>query len=83
MPCLLRFMTYDLFYNRQEMAEKAKEVVERLQAHHFKAIYLRTKEEAAHEILKHVVQSQKINDRRAGHSGQGGIRILKIEEFRN
>ena len=34
--------------------EKAKKAVEKLVAHDFKAIYVKTKEEAAQEILKQI-----------------------------
>ena len=60
---------------KQEMEEKAKRVVEKLKAHHFKAVYFKTKEEATQEILKHVVPDQKI-----GFGGSQTILQLGILE---
>src|SRR4030067_3182086 len=40
--------------------EKAKKAVERLVAHDFKAIYVKTKEDAVQEIWKHITPKQKI-----------------------
>ena len=40
--------------------EKAKKAVEKLVAHDFKAIYVKTKEEAVQEIWKHITPKQRI-----------------------
>ncbi len=55
--------------------ERAKRAVERLVAHEFKAIYAKTKEEAAQELWKHVTPGQKI-----GVGGSVTIRDLGILE---
>lgn len=53
--------------------ERAKKAVEKLQAHDFKAIYVRTKEEAVGEIKKHLVPKQSV-----GAGGSLTIRELGI-----
>jgi hypothetical protein len=55
--------------------EKAKKVIEKLVAHDFKAIYVRTKEEAAEEVWKQITPNQKI-----GVGGSLTIRELGILE---
>jgi hypothetical protein len=55
--------------------EKAKKAVEKLVAHDFKAIYVRTKEEAAQEVLKQITPKQKI-----GIGGSLTLRELGILE---
>jgi hypothetical protein len=55
--------------------EKAKKAVEKLVAHDFKAIYVKTKEEAAQEIWKHITPKQRI-----GVGGSLTIRELGIFE---
>jgi hypothetical protein len=55
--------------------EKAKKAVEKLAAHDFKAIYVRTKEEAAQEVLKQITPKQKI-----GIGGSLTLRELGILE---
>ena len=55
--------------------ERAKKVVEKLAAHDFKAIYVKTKDEAAQEILKQITPKQKI-----GVGGSLTIRELGILE---
>jgi hypothetical protein len=53
--------------------ERAKKAVEKLEAHEFEAIYVRTKEEAVEEIKKHLVPKQSI-----GAGGSLTIRELGI-----
>jgi hypothetical protein len=53
--------------------ERAKKVIERLEAHDFKAIYVKSKAEAVEEILKHVIPNAKI-----GVGGSVTIRELGI-----
>ena len=53
--------------------ERAKKVIERLEAHDFKAIYVKSKAEAVEEILKHVITNAKI-----GVGGSVTIRELGI-----
>ncbi len=53
--------------------ERAKKAVEKLEAHRFSAIYVRTKEEGGQEILKHVTPKQTI-----GVGGSLTIRGLGI-----
>ena len=55
--------------------EKCNKAIEKLVAHDFKAIYVKTKEEAVEEIWKHVVPKQKI-----GVGGSLTIRGLGILE---
>ncbi len=55
--------------------EKMKQAVEKLAAHDFKAIYLKTKEEAVQEIWKHIIPKQRI-----GVGGSLTIRGLGILE---
>ncbi len=55
--------------------EKAKQTIEKLVAHDFKAIYLKTKEEAVQEIWKHITPKQRI-----GVGGSLTIRGLGILE---
>lgn len=55
--------------------EKAKKAIEKLVAHDFKAIYVRTKEEAIQEIWKQVTPGQKI-----GVGGSLTVRGLGILE---
>jgi hypothetical protein len=55
--------------------EKAKMAIEKLVAHGFKAIYAKTKEEAAQEIWKHITPKQRI-----GVGGSLSIRELGIFE---
>jgi hypothetical protein len=55
--------------------EKAKKVIEKLAAHDFKAIFLKTKEEAVQEIWKHITPKQRI-----GVGGSLTIRGLGILE---
>ena len=53
--------------------ERAQKTVEKLEAHDFKALYVKTKEEAVREILKHVTPQAKI-----GAPGSITIRELGI-----
>jgi len=53
--------------------ERAKKAIEKLEAHGFRAIYVRTKEEAVQEIWKHITPKQKI-----GVGGSLTIRELGI-----
>jgi hypothetical protein len=55
--------------------EKAKKAIEKLLAHDFKAIYVKTKEEAAQEIWKHITP-----ELRTGVGGSLTIRALGILE---
>ena len=55
--------------------EKAKKAIEKLVAHDFKAIYVKTKEEAVQEIWKHITPKQRI-----GVGGSLTIRELGILE---
>jgi hypothetical protein len=55
--------------------EKAKKAIEKLVAHEFKAIYLKTKEEAVQEVWKHITPKQRI-----GVGGSLTIRGLGILE---
>ncbi len=55
--------------------ERAQKVVEKLETHDFKAIYVKNKEEAVEEILKHVNSTQKV-----GVGGSMTIRELGILE---
>lgn len=55
------------------MEERAKKAVERLEAHDFKAVYVKSKAEAVEEILKHPVPNAKI-----GTGGSVTIRELGI-----
>ncbi len=55
--------------------EKAKKTVEKLVAHEFKAIYVKTKEEAVRELWKHITPGQKV-----GVGGSLTIRGLGILE---
>src|SRR4030042_2454797 len=55
--------------------EKAKKAIEKLVAHDFKAIYVKTREEAGQEILKHITPKQRI-----GVGGSLTIRELGILE---
>jgi hypothetical protein len=55
--------------------EKAKKAVEKLVAHDFKAIYVKTKEDAVQEIWKHITPKQRI-----GVGGSVTIRGLGILE---
>ena len=62
--------------------EKAKQAIEKLAAHDFKAIYLKTKEEAVQEIWKHITPKQRIG---VGGSltirGLGILEKLEAEDF--
>jgi hypothetical protein len=53
--------------------ERAKKAIEKLEAHGFSAIYVRTKEEAVQEIWKHITPKQRI-----GVGGSLTIRELGI-----
>jgi hypothetical protein len=53
--------------------ERAKNAIEKLEAHEFKAIYVKTKEEAVKEIWKHITPKQRI-----GVGGSITIRELGI-----
>jgi hypothetical protein len=55
--------------------EKAKRAIEKLIAHEFKAIYVKTKEEAVQEIWRHIIPQQRI-----GVGGSVTIRELGILE---
>ena len=55
--------------------ERAKKAIEKLEAHHFKAIYVKTKREAAEEISRHITPKLKI-----GVGGSVTIRNLGIME---
>ena len=55
--------------------EKAKKAIEKLVAHDFKAIYVKTKEEAVQEVWKHITPKQRI-----GVGGSLTIRGLGILE---
>jgi len=55
--------------------EKAKKAIEKLVAHEFKAIYVKTKEEAVQEVWKHVTPKQRV-----GVGGSLTIRGLGILE---
>lgn len=55
--------------------EKAKKVIEKLESHDFKAVFVRDKEEAVAEILKYVDPKQKV-----GVGGSITIRELGIVE---
>jgi hypothetical protein len=55
--------------------EKAKKVIEKLVAHDFRAIYVKTKEEAAEEVWKQITPNQRI-----GVGGSLTIRELGILE---
>ncbi len=55
--------------------EKAKKAIEKLVAHEFKAIYLKTKEEVVQEVWKHITPKQRI-----GVGGSLTIRELGILE---
>jgi hypothetical protein len=55
--------------------EKAKRAIEKLVAHEFKAIYVKTKEEAVQEVWKHITPKQRI-----GVGGSVTIRGLGILE---
>ena len=55
--------------------EKARKAIEKLEAHDFKAIFIKNKEEATDEILKQVVPKQRI-----GIGGSVTIRELGILE---
>jgi hypothetical protein len=55
--------------------EKAKKAIEKLTAHDFKAIYVKTKEEAVQEIWKHITPKQRI-----GVGGSLSIRELGVLE---
>jgi hypothetical protein len=55
--------------------ERVKKTIEKLEAHDFKAIYMKTKEEAAQEILKSILPKQRI-----GVGGSLTIRGLGILE---
>ncbi len=55
--------------------ERSKKTVEKLMVHEFKAIYVRTKEEAAQELWKHITPGQKV-----GVGGSLTIRGLGILE---
>jgi hypothetical protein len=56
--------------------QKAKRSIEKLIAHEFKAIYVKTKEEAVQEIWKHIIPHQSI-----GVGGSVTIRGLGILEI--
>ena len=53
--------------------ERARRAIEKLEAHEFKAIYVKTKEEVVQEILKHIAPKQRI-----GVGGSVTIRELRI-----
>ncbi len=55
--------------------ERARKTVEKLQAHQFKAVYVKTKADAVEEIWKHITPKQKI-----GIGGSVTIRELGILE---
>lgn len=55
--------------------ERAKKTIERLEAHDFKAIYVKNKQEAVEEIRKHIHPKQKV-----GVGGSVTIRELGILE---
>jgi len=55
--------------------ERAKETIEKLEAHHFKAIYVKNRKEAEEEILKHIGPKQRV-----GVGGSITIRELGILE---
>ena len=55
--------------------ERARRAIEKLEAHEFKAIYVRNKEEAVEEIWKHITPTHKV-----GVGGSVTIRELKILE---
>jgi hypothetical protein len=55
--------------------EKAKKAIEKLVAHEFKAIYLKTKEEVVQEVWKHITPKQRI-----GVGGSLTVRELGILE---
>ena len=55
--------------------EKVKKAIERLVAHDFKAIYVKTKEEAVQEVWKHITRKQRI-----GVGGSLTVRGLGILE---
>ena len=55
--------------------ERARRAIAKLEAHDFKAIYVKTKEEAVQEILKHIASKQRI-----GVGGSVTIRELRILE---
>ena len=55
--------------------EKAKKAIEKLVAHEFKAIYLKTKEEVVQEVWKHITPKQSI-----GVGGSLTVRELGILE---
>lgn len=62
--------------NRQWwIEERAKKAVEKLESHDFKAIYVKTKEEAVDEIWRHITPKQKV-----GVGGSLTIRALGILE---
>jgi hypothetical protein len=71
------------FTGREEMdpnkewwiEERAKKTTEKLQAHDFKAIYVKNKKEAVEEILKHLSPKQRV-----GVGGSITIRNLGIME---
>jgi len=54
---------------------RVRRAIEKLEAHDFKAIYVKTKEEAVQEILKHITPKQRI-----GVGGSVTIRELRILE---
>jgi len=53
--------------------ERARRAIEKLEAHEFRAIYVKTKEEVVQEILKHIAPKQRI-----GVGGSVTIRELRI-----
>ncbi len=55
--------------------ERVKKTIEKLQAHDFKAIYVKNKKEAVEEILKHLAPKQRV-----GVGGSVTIRNLGIME---
>ena len=55
--------------------ERVKKTIEKLQAHEFRAIYVKTKEDVVQEILKHIAPKQSI-----GVGGSVTIRELRILE---
>ncbi len=55
--------------------ETAKKTIEKLEAHHFKAIYVKSRKEAGEEILKHIGPKQRV-----GVGGSVTIRGLGILE---
>ncbi|NWG03251.1 MAG: lactate utilization protein [Syntrophaceae bacterium] len=55
--------------------ERAKKVIEKLEAHEFKAIFIKTKEEAVQEVWKHITPNQRI-----GVGGSLTVRELGILE---